>query len=179
MVFGEYGNHGLNEEDNIDSDKAVDSNHDEEYEPSQRSEPLTLPDAETEEPQVELRRSTRITKKPSYLEDYVYLAEIEGEKLLLVVNDEPYYFVDAAKEKVWKDACDDEIASIVKNNTWELVDLPPGAKAIRLKWIFKIKRNSDGTINKHKSRLVAKGYIQRHGIDYEEVFAPVARIETI
>lgn len=56
--------------------------------------------------------------------------------------------------------------------------LPPGAKAIALKWIFKIKQNSDGSINKHISRLVAKGYIQRHGIDYEVVFAPVARIET-
>lgn len=60
-----------------------------------------------------------------------------------------------------------------------MVDLPQGAKAIGLKWIFKIKRNSDGSINKHKSRLVAKGYIQRHGIDYEEVFVPVARIETV
>lgn len=59
------------------------------------------------------------------------------------------------------------------------MELPPGAKAIGLKWIFKIKRNSDGSINKYKSRLVAKGYVQRYGVDYEEVFAPVARIETI
>ena len=65
------------------------------------------------------------------------------------------------------------------NKTWDLVDLPPGAKPIGLKWIFKIKRNADGSINKYKSRLVAKGYIQRHGIDFEEVFAPVARIETV
>ena len=83
------------------------------------------------------------------------------------------------EEKVWRDACEDEISSIIKNKTWELVDLPKGAKPIGLKLIFKIKRNSDGTINKHKSRLVAKGYIQRHGIDFEEVFAPVARIESI
>ena len=57
--------------------------------------------------------------------------------------------------------------------------MPKGAKAIGLKWIFKIKRNADGSINKYKSRLVAKGYIQRHGVDFEEVFAPVARIETV
>ena len=69
--------------------------------------------------------------------------------------------------------------SIEKNNTWDLVDLPAGAKAIGLKLIFKIKHNSDGSINKHKSRLVAKGYIKRYGIAFEEVFAPVARIETI
>lgn len=59
------------------------------------------------------------------------------------------------------------------------MDLPEGTKAIGLKGIFKIKRNAVGSINKYKSRLVAKGYIQRHGIDFEEVFAPVARIETI
>ena len=80
---------------------------------------------------------------------------------------------------MWKEACEDEISSIIKNKTWELLDLPEGFKPIGLKWIFKIKRNSDGRISKYKSRLVAKGYIQRHGIDFEEVFAPVARIETV
>ena len=89
-------------------------------------------------------------KKPAYLDDYIYLAEIEGEKLLLLLNEEPYEFEDAIEEKVWKDACDEEISSIERNRTWDLVDLPPRAKAIGLKWIFKIKRNSDGTINKHK-----------------------------
>ena len=67
----------------------------------------------------------------------------------------------------------------MKNKTWDLINLPAGAKAIGLKWIFKVKRNSDGSINKYKARLVAKGYIQRHGIDFDEVFAPVARIETV
>ncbi|CAA7055275.1 unnamed protein product [Microthlaspi erraticum] len=76
-------------------------------------------------------------------------------------------------------ACEDEIRSIEKNNTWTLMELPHGAKAIGLKWVFKLKRNSDGSINKHKARLVAKGYVQRYGIDFEEVFAPVARLETI
>ncbi|CAA7034524.1 unnamed protein product [Microthlaspi erraticum] len=65
-------------------------------------------------------------------------------------------------------ACEDEISSIEKNNTWDLVELPYGAKPIGLKWVFKLKRNSDGSINKHKSRLVAKGYVQRYGIDFEE-----------
>lgn len=120
-----------------------------------------------------------MSKRPSYLEDYVCLAEAEGERLLLLINEEPWDFASAVEEKVWREACEDEIASIVKNNTWDLVELPTGAKAIGLKWIFKIKRNSDGSINKYKSRLVAKGYIQRHGIDFEEVFAPVARLETV
>jgi len=97
----------------------------------------------------------------------------------LSINNEPWDFDEAKEEKVWRDACEDEIASIVKNKTWVLVDLPAGAKAIGLKWVFKIKRNSDGSINKYKARLVAKGYIQRHGVDFDEVFAPVARIETV
>ena len=60
-----------------------------------------------------------------------------------------------------------------------LLDKPAGVKVIGLKWIFKIKRNANGSINKHKSRLVVKGYVQEHRIDFEKVFAPVARIEVI
>lgn len=134
---------------------------------------------EAEEETQPLRRSMRESKNPSYLDDYILLAELDGERLLLPINDEPWSYSKARELKVWTDACDDEIKSIVKNKTWELVDLPVGAKAIGLKWIFKIKRNSDGSINKFKERLVAKGYIQKHGVDFEEVFALVARIETV
>lgn len=129
--------------------------------------------------QPQVRRSQRITTKPSYLDDYVILAEIECERLLMLVNDEPYDFGEAKNLKVWVDACEDELFSIEKNNTWVLVELPKGVKPIGLKWIFKIKCNADGSISKYKARLVAKGYVQRHGVDYDEVFAPVARIETI
>ncbi|GJX72852.1 ribonuclease H-like domain, reverse transcriptase, RNA-dependent DNA polymerase [Tanacetum coccineum] len=72
-----------------------------------------------------------------------------------------------------------ELDSINRNNTWELTTLPKGHKAIGLKWVFKTKKDANGNIVKHKARLVAKGYIQEHGIDFEEVFAPVARMETI
>lgn len=76
-------------------------------------------------------------------------------------------------------ACKNEIFSIDKNNTWDLVELPLGVKPVGLKWVFKIKRNADETISKCKARLIAQGYVPKHGIDYDEVFAPVARIETI
>lgn len=99
--------------------------------------------------------------------------------MLLALNNEPRSFSEAKVSKEWRLACEDEISSIVQNGTWTLVDLPLGAKAIGLKWVFKLKRNSDGTIKKHKARLVAKGYVQKHGVDFDEVFAPVARIETI
>ena len=113
------------------------------------------------------------------MDDYVLMAEIEGEQVLLAINDEPWDFKEANKLKEWRDACKEEILSIEKNKTWSLIDLPVRRKVIGLKWVFKIKRNSDGSINKYKARLVAKGYVQRHGIDYDEVFAHVARIETI
>ncbi|CAA7041401.1 unnamed protein product [Microthlaspi erraticum] len=129
--------------------------------------------------ETELRRSQRVREKPKYLADYILLAEIEGEWLLLSLNDEPKDIYEAKESRNWMLACEDEILSINKNKTWTLVDLPRGAKPIGLKWVFKLKRNSDGSINKHKARLVAKGYVQRYGIDFEKVFAPVARIETI
>ena len=113
------------------------------------------------------------------MDDYILLAEVESERLLLLLNDKPWDYDEAKEEKVWRDVCQDEITSIIKNKTWDLVDLPSGAKAIGLKWVFKVKRNSDGSINKYKARLDVKGYIQRHGVDYEEVFALVVRIETV
>ena len=72
-----------------------------------------------------------------------------------------------------------EIESIEKNLTWSLVKLPVGHKAIGLKWVFKLKKDSDGEIIKHKARLVVKGYVQRQGIDFDEVFAPVTRLDTV
>lgn len=69
--------------------------------------------------------------------------------------------------------------SIEKNKTWVLTDLPEGHKAIDLKWVYKLKRDTEGKIQKYKARLVAKGYVQRYGIDYEEVFAPVTRLESV
>jgi len=69
--------------------------------------------------------------------------------------------------------------SIEKNRTWELVKLPVGKKPIGLKWVYKLKRNSDGEVVRYKARLVAKGYVQKSGIDFEEVFAPVARLDTV
>ena len=73
----------------------------------------------------------------------------------------------------------EEMASIEHNQTWSLVDLQAGQRAIGLKWVFKIKKDEHRNITKHKARLVAKGYVQRQGIDYEEVFAPVARMESV
>lgn len=74
---------------------------------------------------------------------------------------------------------DSEIASIEKNQTWSLVTLPDGAKEIGVKWIYKTKLNELGEVDKFKARLVVKGYAQEYGIDYTEVFAPVARMDIV
>ncbi|GKD76672.1 zinc finger, CCHC-type containing protein [Tanacetum coccineum] len=79
----------------------------------------------------------------------------------------------------WKEAIDEEIGSIMENNTWVLSDLPPGCKPLGCKWIFKRKMKVDGTIDKFKARLVIQGFRQKEGIDYFDTYAPVARITTI
>jgi len=98
---------------------------------------------------------------------------------LLAVMEEPTNFQEAEEDGNWMAAMESELHSINKNGTWELTTLPPGQKPIGLKWVFKLKRNSEGEVIKHKARLVAKGYVQKEGIDFEEVFAPVARLDTI
>lgn len=66
-----------------------------------------------------------------------------------------------------------------KNDKWQLVDKPQGRKVIGVKWVFRTKLNVDGSINKHKARLVVKGYAQIFGIDYSDTFAAVVRLDTI
>jgi hypothetical protein len=73
----------------------------------------------------------------------------------------------------------EEMDAIEDNQTWTLCDLSQGRRAISLKWVSKLKYNEHGEVVKYKARLVVKGYAQRRGIDYDEVFAPVARLDTI
>nr|GEZ13469.1 ribonuclease H-like domain, reverse transcriptase, RNA-dependent DNA polymerase [Tanacetum cinerariifolium] len=103
----------------------------------------------------------------------------ENTKELLLAEDEPKNYKEASSDQKWIEAIKVELDSINRDNTWERTTLPTGHKAIGLKWVFKSKKDANGDIIKHKARLIAKGYIQQHGIDFEEVFAPVARMETI
>jgi hypothetical protein len=92
---------------------------------------------------------------------------------------EPIGFEEAVKDEKWRNAMDEEIKAIEKNNTWELATIPKEQKPIGVKWVFKAKKKAKGEIERYKVRLVVKEYSQRPGIDYGEVFAPVVRLETI
>ena len=72
-----------------------------------------------------------------------------------------------------------EYESPLENETWDLVDLPRGRKAVGSRWVFKVKRHSDGRVERYKCRLVAKGYSLMYGADYDETFSPVVRFNSI
>ncbi|KAL0301466.1 UNVERIFIED_CONTAM: Retrovirus-related Pol polyprotein from transposon TNT 1-94 [Sesamum radiatum] len=138
---------------------------------------------------MELRKSKRKRKSKSFGPDFqLYL--IEGSRYEVStlypycfnVEDDPKTFDEAMKSQdvvFWKEAINDEMDSIIGNNAWVLVDLPPGCKPLGCKWIFKKNMKVDGTIEKFKARLVIQGFRQRPGIDYSDIYAPVARISTI
>jgi hypothetical protein len=79
----------------------------------------------------------------------------------------------------WQEAMDKEYQSLIDNNTWRLVQRPKGAKTISSKWTFKVKTNQDGSIERYKARLLAKGFMQREGVKYTTTYAPVARMDSV
>ncbi|WVZ79350.1 LOW QUALITY PROTEIN: hypothetical protein U9M48_026940 [Paspalum notatum var. saurae] len=103
---------------------------------------------------------------------------LDGE-LFMASAEELCSLEEAEADARWRRAMEEEMASIEKNKMWELVDPPVGCKPIGLKWVYKVKKNERGDVVKHKARLVAKGFVQREGIDFEEVFAPVARMDAV
>jgi hypothetical protein len=86
---------------------------------------------------------------------------------------------EALKDPKWRKAMQDEYDALIKNKTWHLVPPSQGKNIIDCKWVFKIKRKSDGSVERYKARLVAKGFKQRYGIDYEDTFSPVVKIATV
>ena len=80
---------------------------------------------------------------------------------------------------MWMQAMQEEMASQNQNKTWTIAPLPRGVKPLPVRWVYTLKRNDQGEVVRYKGRLVAKGFRQRHGIDYDEVFAPTAKWTTI
>ncbi|KAM0043888.1 putative RNA-directed DNA polymerase [Helianthus debilis subsp. tardiflorus] len=131
--------------------------------------------------------SSRIRKPPVWMNDYQTGEELLEEETtedeagfaMYSSLDDPTTYEEACKEERWIKAMENEIAAIEQNHTWELVKAPVGVKPIGVKWVFKTKFNEQGKVDKYKARLVVKGYAQKRGVDYNEVFAPVARWDTI
>jgi hypothetical protein len=88
----------------------------------------------------------------------------------------PQNYKEAATIPVWSNSMNKELNSLTKHKVWTVVDkLLPGRKAVSSRWLYRIKYNPDGSIAKYKSRLVARGFTQEAGVDYQDIFAPVAR----
>jgi len=92
---------------------------------------------------------------------------------------EPKFFHEAVKDPNWREAMNKEIDVLEVNNTWSIEELPPGKKPINCKWVYKVKYNSDGSIERYKARLVIQGDEQVEGFDYNERFAPVAKMTSV
>lgn len=162
------------QDDNVEIDNTIvdDANVNNDHDTSNTS------DVFEEAPQTPIRstslRPRENIRKPDRLN---YCAEA-----LYCFNEEPLCYKEAVSHvdsDKWKKAMDNEIQSLKNNYTWILCQLPNGRKPINCKWVYKVKRTSDGNIQKYKARLVACGYSQKFGIDYKETFSPVARLESI
>ncbi|WZY86882.1 hypothetical protein YC2023_033266 [Brassica napus] len=193
---------GLSEEEeesvSVSHNQGEQSQEDEEHQ-SGAQEPNTQDEPVQEQEQPVLRRSTRLRKDPSsWVNTRVYynaqavehpsqavcsFAQYPEEHCAFMVNlDENYIprsYEEAVMDKEWKESVGAEAGAMIKNDTWYESELPKGKKAVTSRWIFTIKYKADGTVERKKSRLVARGFTQTYGEDYIETFAPVAKLHTI
>lgn len=118
-----------------------------------------------------LRRSKRVRKPHAR---YANTALIEDSNIL-----EPQTFEEAVGNPEWVKAMAEEIEALERNQTWDLVPKPLNTKPISCKWVYKLKQRTDGTVERFKARLVARGFSQQYGLDYDETFSPVAKLTTV
>ena len=141
--------------------------------------------SEEEELPIAVRKPTRTCVKPVpySISNYInydrvspsYKTFLTGLSHVVV----PTTVGEAVRYPHWRKAMDEEMQALIKKQTWEVVDIRKGIKPVGYRWVFNIKYNTDGGIERYKARLVAKGYTQTYGVDYKETFAPVAKMNTI
>ena len=121
-----------------------------------------------------LQRSERERRPPDYYGDWVTVTNTEPDepKTARKALASP----DKAK---WMAAMEKEIESLRINDVWDLVELPKDRKAVGSKWVFKLKMNAEGSVEWYKAWLVAQGFSQKFGVDYDEMFCPVVRFESV
>ena len=121
-----------------------------------------------ERPVSTLRRSDRVRRPPDY-----YGLTVSAVEPLSIEQ-----ALDSPDCDKWKVAMEKEMKSLDDNDTWELAELPEGHTAVGSKWVYKIKTKADGSIERYKARLVAQGFTQEYGVDYNETFSPVVKMES-
>ena len=160
------------------------------------------------QPSTLVKKSSRIVKPPSYLQDYhcslvssnpnssplsvtatypiehaISYSHLSNSHkaftLAISTHTEPRFYHEAAHSPQWCEAMSKELTALEANHTWILTSLPPKKHPIGCKWVYKLKFKSDGSIERYKARLVAKGYNQQEGLDYFENFSPVAKLVTV
>ena len=119
----------------------------------------------------------RARRPPNRFDDECYLANDITADINEPINIDEAFSGEHSKE--WKQATDSEFKSLIENDTWELVPMPEGKNIVGNKWVFKVKRDENGDVQRYKARLVAQGYSQTEGVDYNEVYSPVVRNTTI
>jgi hypothetical protein len=135
-----------------------------------------MPQEIEEMPQQIVWRSTRVRSFPKRYDDYV-------SSVALISNEgEPSCYQEAmevSESAKWKEAMKEEMDALKKNETWDLVELPENRKVVGCKWVYKLKKGVDDKVDKYKARLVEKGYSQKEGIDFHEIFSPVVKLVSI
>ncbi|GKB96449.1 putative zinc finger, CCHC-type containing protein [Tanacetum coccineum] len=145
----------------------------------EENEPNLEINVEPQETQQPLHMSQQNRQSTNFDNYYTYLNEVDFD--VGKCND-PKSFEDAItcdQSTHWREAIEDELNSISKNNICELVELPKGAKPVGCKWVYKTKLHLNGNVERYKARLVAKGYTQKEGVDYKETFSPVSRKDSL
>ncbi|KAJ0546766.1 putative RNA-directed DNA polymerase [Helianthus annuus] len=152
-----------------------DTENHETIEESPSDQPIQQPvQSQTSESEAGLRRSQR-EKRPNSKYAFMYSHVATVEDILC----EPESFQEASQKQEWLDAMKTEMDALVSNQTWELVPKPHNVNLVSCKWVYKVKQKTDGTVDRFKARLVARGFSQEYGLDYEDTFSPVAKITTV
>jgi histone deacetylase 1/2 len=143
--------------------------------PTTQAAPIAEPTASpaSSDPPLPCTRAQDGIRKPKV---YTYGTVRYGLSAVFV---EPCTVAEAMSNINWKKAMDVEYMALMKNKTWHLVPPEQGRNIIDCKWVYKVKRKADGSIDRYKAHLVAKGFKQRYGIDYEDTFSPVVKAATI
>ena len=185
----------------FDEQKFIDCNTDKRTEDSKNKQTIELIEEHSDEPEDALEdhiKETDFKEQPTYVDETQHLTDEvtlprpkrnrkapqyygEWANISETIKEPKTYkeAIESNESDEWKSAMEEEIKSLEENQVWTLTQLPDDRKTIGCKWVFKCKYNSDGVLERYKARLVAQGYNQQYGIDYQDTFSPVARFESI